>query len=65
MSWPKADSERETSMKILCLNNVSSMVSSQSRPLSHITAHIVLTGQAGGETSAVHLVLMASLTAGP
>lgn len=44
----KADSERETFMKILCLNNVSSMVSSQSHPLSHITAHIVLTGQARG-----------------
>ena len=44
ISWLKSDSERETSMKIFCLGNVTSQFCS----LSTITTHIVLTREARG-----------------
>lgn len=56
----KSDLERETSMKIFCLDNVTSQFCS----LSTITTHIVLTREARGKCP-VYLVLTASLKLGP
>lgn len=45
MTWPKSASERETSMKILCLSNVTC----QFHNLGLIITHMVLTREARGK----------------